>query len=263
MTAVFSRYVALGDSQTEGVGDEPYQDGTPRGWADRFAELLAAANPGLLYANLAVRGHRMADVHEQQLAPALALDPDLVSVIAGINDVIRPRFDLDATLAHMDAMQRDLRSKGATVLTATFPDMSSLTPVARLIKRRLVRFNAGLRVIAVERGAVLVDLGSTGLAADPRLWRDDRLHLNPEGHSQLAIAIVGAVGAVIDPTNRGETSTGALPTQPPHRAGQRLQAELRWAHRFLLPWIGRRLTGRSSGDGRHAKRPELLVIGPR
>lgn len=105
---MFHRYVALGDSGTEGVGDQPHPDGSERGWADRLAEFLADANPQLLYANLAVRGSLAAQVREQQVAPALALEPDLITVVAGINDVIRPRLDLDASLAHMDEMLRDL-----------------------------------------------------------------------------------------------------------------------------------------------------------
>jgi lysophospholipase L1-like esterase len=254
----FCRYVALGDSQTEGVGDDPYLDGTERGWADRFAELLTAANPRLLYANLAVRGCRIADVHEQQLAPALALDPDLVSVIAGINDVIRPRFDLDATLTHMDEIQRDLHANGTTVLSATFPDLSSFTPAARPIRKRLACFNAGLRAIAAKRGTLLLDAERTPLAADPQLWCEDRLHLNPNGHRQVA----SAMAAVLDPTGHDQTRTGAHPPASTHPSHLRLQDELRWIQAFLLPWIGRRLTGRSSGDGRHAERPELRPLPP-
>ena len=49
----FLRYVAIGDSTTEGLED-PYPDGSGyRGWADRLAERMAQASPGLLYANLA------------------------------------------------------------------------------------------------------------------------------------------------------------------------------------------------------------------
>jgi lysophospholipase L1-like esterase len=252
---VFSRYVALGDSQTEGVGDDPHPDGTERGWADRFAQLLATANPRLRYANLAVRGCRIADIHEQQLAPALALHPDLVTVIAGVNDVIRPRFDLDAALAHMDEMQRQLRAIGASILTTTFPDMSSSMPAARLISARLTHFNAGLRTIAAEHGALLLDAQQTTLGTDPHLWCDDRLHLNPHGHYQLACAMAAVLGLTSDK----QTQTGEHRLTPARRGARE---ELRWIRAFLLPWIGRRLTGRSSGDGRHAKRPELQPLPP-
>jgi lysophospholipase L1-like esterase len=252
---VFCRYVALGDSQTEGVGDDLHPDGVERGWADRFAELIAVANPHLLYANLAVRGRRIAEVHEQQLPPALALEPDLVSVIAGINDIIRPRFDLDAALTHMDEMQRDLSAGGTTVLTSTFPDLSSFMPAARLLRMRLARFNAGLRAIAASRGSLLLDFEQLPLAADPRLWCDDRLHLNPAGHRQVALAMAGA----LELTDSDHTWTGTLPQAPPDPL-RGLQDELLWVRAFLLPWIGRRLTGRSSGDGRLPKRPQLRPL---
>jgi lysophospholipase L1-like esterase len=258
-TKPFQRYVALGDSQTEGVGDELHPDGTPRGWADRFAEQLSGVSPELLYANLAVRGRRIVQVHEEQLEPALVLKPDLASVIAGVNDMIRPRFDLDAALSHMDAMTGVLRSQGATVLTATFPDPSSVAPLARLMRERLAAFNAGLRALAAAHGALLVDLERVPLAADPRLWCDDRLHLNAEGHRELAAAMAEAVLGMPAPDER--PNVASIPPSA-HDAHARLLAELRWGYRFLLPWIWRRLTGRSSGDGRRAKRPELLPVSP-
>ena len=248
---VFRRYVALGDSGTEGVGDEPHPDGSERGWADRLAEVLAEANPQLLYANLAVRGRRLAEVHEQQLGPALALEPDLATVVAGINDLLRPSFDLNACLAHLDEMLRELRAAGATAVTATYPDVSPINPMARLTRKRLHRFNAGVRDVAAGRGALLVEAEDFPILADKRMWCEDRLHLSPDGHRGLALATARALGmAEID---------DAVPTSvTPHR--RRLAEELQWARTFLVPWIHRRLTGRSSGDGRFAKRPELQPL---
>src|SRR5688500_13563706 len=135
------RYVALGDSLSEGVGDHPNPDGTERGWADRFAERLAAEHPGLRYANLAVRGRLIPDVYHHQLPAALALEPDLVSLIIGGNDLTRPRFDVDGGLARIDEMHRDLHAAGATVLTATLPDVALLAPAARLVAKPIARFN--------------------------------------------------------------------------------------------------------------------------
>lgn len=255
---VFHRYVALGDSGTEGVGDDPHPDGSLRGIADRLAELLAVANPQLLYANLAVRGSLAAQVHEEQLGPALALDPDVATVMAGINDVIRPRRDLDAALVHMDEMLRDLRATGATVATATFPDLSPINPVARLARKRLQYFNDGLRTIAARRGALLVEAEDFPILADKKMWSEDRLHLSPEGHRGLAAATARTLGVTVnDPSAPGAHSPGPVALQRP-----RLNEELRWARAFLLPWIHRRLTGRSSGDGRYAKRPLLAPVIP-
>jgi lysophospholipase L1-like esterase len=65
---VFSRYVALGDSFTEGVGDPyPPSPNGLRGWAGRVAVALAQTNPGLRYANLAVRGRRMNEILDEQI----------------------------------------------------------------------------------------------------------------------------------------------------------------------------------------------------
>jgi len=94
----WSRYVAIGDSFTEGLSDaDPEQPGRYRGWADRLAALLAEQSDGEFgYANLAVRGRILEDVVGPQLEAALALGPDLVSVVGGGNDILRPRADVDA-----------------------------------------------------------------------------------------------------------------------------------------------------------------------
>jgi lysophospholipase L1-like esterase len=120
----FRRYVAVGDSQTEGL-DDRYPDGTPRGWADRLAETLAATtSPGLQYANLAVRGCRASDVRHQQLPDALAMEPDLATVAVGMNDVLRHDFDLDACVRDVEETIARLRETGCTVLSMTFPDIA-------------------------------------------------------------------------------------------------------------------------------------------
>jgi lysophospholipase L1-like esterase len=251
----YRRYVALGDSLSEGVGDDPHPDGTERGWADRFAEHLDAANPGLRYANLAVRGRLIADVYDHQITAALALQPDLVSLIIGGNDLSRPRFDVDRGLARIDEMHRDLHAAGATVFTATLPDVALLAPAARLVGKRVARFNEGVRRIAARRGSLLLDAERDDGLDDPRLWCGDRFHLSAHGHDRLArgmAEVLGLPGAV-----RPDATRSA-----PRTAWRRRQEELRWFRAFLLPWVGRRLTGRSSGDGRYPKRPGLEPVVP-
>jgi lysophospholipase L1-like esterase len=246
----FSRFVAIGDSQTEGVGD-PYPDGFARGWADRFAEGLAKRSPGLLYANLAVRGRKIAEVHDQQLDPALALEPDLVSVMAGANDLMRPNLDMDRILGLMDSMQAAFGSAGATILTITYPIAEGSGPFGRGVADRFRAYNRGLREVSAENGALLLDLEPVRSAADPRLWAADRLHLNSEGHSRLAAGMLSLIGA-------SEPAWEApLPSAEPVGTVARIRDDAGWAVRYLLPWVGRRLTGRSSGDGRFAKRPNL------
>ena len=94
------RYVAIGDSFTEGMSDhDPREDDAYLGWADRLAVDIAMQQEErgakLEYANLAVRGRLLADVIGPQLDAALAMKPDLVSMVGGGNDIMRPSVNLD------------------------------------------------------------------------------------------------------------------------------------------------------------------------
>ena len=181
----FRRYVALGDSTTEGLED-PDPTGGFRGWADRLAERLARLDPGFLYANLAIRGRKMAQIRAEQLEPAMAMAPDLASIIGGINDILRPKVDLDTVAGDIEAMVAALRGGGATVLMLTYPDPAKIMPFARGTSPRVLAYNNALREIAARHEARLMDLGRYGVV-DPRLWHPDRLHANSEGHERIAL----------------------------------------------------------------------------
>ncbi|MBT2905443.1 SGNH/GDSL hydrolase family protein, partial [Streptomyces sp. McG8] len=201
--ATYLRYVALGDSQTEGVGD----DATGlRGFADRLAEHLARHEPALQYANLAVRGRLAAQVHAEQLAPALALRPDLATVVAGVNDLLRPGFDADQVCAHLDAMFGALTEQGATVATITIPDLSRVCPVARPLIPRVTALNEGIRRTARRHGVVVAETALHPVAGDPRLWSSDRLHAGPLGHERIAAALAHACLLYTSPSPRDSTS---------------------------------------------------------
>jgi len=249
----FARFVALGDSTTEGLEDR-YADGGYRGWADRLAEILAPTSPGLTYANLAIRGRKVPQIRAEQLEPAIRLDPDLASVLGGLNDVLRRSFDVDRVVADLDAMTAALRGRGATVLTFTFPDPTAVITVARKpIRARVDALNERVRRMAAARGAVLVDLAADGFA-DPAHWCDDRLHANGAGHARVAAAAATALGAA-------PGSERSAPVMPPRRAtAVRYAADAVWVGRHLTPWLWRRLRGVSSGDGREPKRPEPLPV---
>ncbi|MEV0170316.1 SGNH/GDSL hydrolase family protein [Streptomyces sp. NPDC050803] len=247
--AHFTRYVALGDSQTEGVGDGDDETGL-RGWADRLAEHLARCSPGLHYANLAVRGRLAGQVHAEQLTPALALRPDLATVVAGVNDLLRPGFDADQVAGHLEAMFAALTTQGAEVVTFTFPDVARITPLARPVGPRVVALNDRIRDAARRHDVVLVETAHHDVVTDLRLWSPDRLHASPLGHQRIAAAVAHAL------TLPGSDDSWTHPLPTP--AGRRTPlAELHWAATFLGPWLTRRLRGRSSGDGRTAKRPEM------
>jgi lysophospholipase L1-like esterase len=251
----FSRYVALGDSTTEGLEDLA-PGGGYRGFADRLAAQLARENPGLLYANLAIRGRKAWQVRAEQLEPALALRPDLASIIAGLNDILRARCDLDAVAGELDAIVSALRHQGATVLGMTFPDTAQLMPAARPARGRVLTFNEHLRAIARRRGMKLVDLERNGIV-DARLWSVDRLHANAAGHARIAAAMAQELGLEPD-----EDPYAPLPPEEPVRRAIALTREAAWIARYMTPWVVRRLRGRSSGDGITPKRPELTPVLP-
>ena len=257
----YERFVAIGDSQTEGVGDPTGPDGTERGWADRFAERLAltqAAEGGgeLLYANLAVRGKLLAQIDEDQMDRAISMNPDLVSLIGGLNDVLRPGCDIDLILARMDTMQERLRRNGATVMTITYPDPALMMPLGKLLSDTMAEFNRGLRRIAERHGTLILDVAQSAEVADPDHWCDDRLHLNSAGHQVMA----NGMFSLVEPLPEGQTWLGDLTPAAFRGFPERAMAEVRWAGAFLAPWIYRRLAGKSSGDGRMPKRPELSPV---
>ena len=251
----FERYVAIGDSTVEGL-DDPDGAGGYRGWANRLAERIAEEQGELLYANLAVRGRRTREVLDEQLGPALALRPDLAIVVAGTNDILRPRFDAEDTARNIERMQRALIEAGATVLSFTLPDLTPVMPLARPLRARIRRFASELVAAGSRSGARVIDFTKHRVASDPRLWSEDRLHANSLGHARIADALAHALSL----PGTDSKWTMALPEPPRRGAGQVLATELRWVHRYLMPWLWRHTRGQSSGEGRKPKRPQLEPV---
>lgn len=247
------RYVALGDSFTEGVGD-PGPDDVPRGWADRVAATLAEATPDLLYANLAIRGRRFNRVVAEQVPAALAMEPDLVSFAAGGNDLLRPGFELRPMIERFDDVVAGFRATGADVIVFRFADLSRRLPLRRVVHRRVLAMNDAVVEVGDRRGAHVVDMFNDAVLDDARCWADDRLHLSGTGHGRVASLVLGRLGlpaaSVTDPPSPATASSWLAARH----------ADLRWAYAYLGPWVHRRLTGRSSGDDRRPKRPVLAPV---
>ncbi|WP_207836504.1 SGNH/GDSL hydrolase family protein [Williamsia soli] len=250
----YSRFVAIGDSQTEGMCDGDDDTGY-RGWADRLAEELAGHNPDLRYANLAVRGRTTRQIRDVQLAPAIALQPDLVAAPLGMNDVLA---STPASQVHedLDYIYGELRKTDATVLISTFPNLARTVPIARRIEARLLAVNEMMREFATTYGFVLVDLYAAPVLTDPRSWAPDRLHASPFGHQRFAAGAAHALGLPGSDPQWGR----ALPPRPPLTIAQTIARETHWARAFFIPWMIRRIRGVSLGDGREPKRPELTPV---
>ncbi|HYM80490.1 MAG TPA: SGNH/GDSL hydrolase family protein, partial [Candidatus Limnocylindria bacterium] len=251
----FERYVAMGDSSTEGI-DDPDESGGYRGWSRRLAQRIAEVQGSIWYANFGVRGRTTHQILRQQLAPALAMRPDLATVFSGTNDVAGRRFDVDALAHDMEEMQRALIAGGATVLTFTLPDLTPVMPIARWIAPRIRALNEALRGASARTGAILLDFAAYSVGSDPRIWSVDRIHANAIGHTRIAEALAHA----LELPGTDDSWSRPLPPLAPKTRWEWLAAEMNWTRRYLLPWIGRGLRSRLADSPRERGKPTLQLV---
>jgi lysophospholipase L1-like esterase len=252
---MFHSYVAIGDSFTEGVGDE-LPDGRVRGWADLVALGLAtsSAEP-FSYANLAIRGRKLAPLIAEQLEPALAMRPELLSINGGGNDIMRPRVAIvDVASMLMDAVDRAAGS-GVHVLLVSGANPSAHVPLGRLVRARGNQLADAIFSRVPGGNVTFVDNWDDQILGDIRYWSADRLHLNALGHARVASNVLQALGTPV-PAEWGVEEVAAA------RPGARSRRTAAYYREYVMPWIGRRLTGRSSGDGRLPKIENLETVDP-
>jgi lysophospholipase L1-like esterase len=235
MTAL--RFVALGDSLTEGIGDPV--GGELRGWAALLATGVAPGGQGVAFRNLAVSGAQTGDVLTRQLPAALAFTPDLASVVVGVNDTLRRTFDIRAVAAHLDAVYGAFGARGTVLLTACLPDPGALlglpAALARPLARRQQAVNSVVHALSERHGAVHLHACDAAWVEDRALWSADRLHPAERGHRLLAArahARLAEAGAALGP------APGTEPERPaPTRA-----AGWWWLATAGTGWVARRCT---------------------
>jgi lysophospholipase L1-like esterase len=245
----FHRFVALGDSFTEGVGDvDPARPNGVRGWADRVAEVMARDD--FTYANLAIRGRKLLQIAQTQVDPAIAMQPDLVSIYAGANDVLRPRVDIDHLIEVYDVAIGRLVGAGAHVVMFSAYDPGD-SAVFGALRGRFAIYNELVREIADRHGATLVDFWRIRDYRDDRLWDVDKMHMSSAGHQRMAIAVLDALGIPHD------LRPLELVDRPVLTPREQRAAHVEWTRAHAVPWVKRRLTGRSSGDDLEPRWPVL------
>jgi lysophospholipase L1-like esterase len=235
--------VAIGDSFTEGMSDL-LPDGSYRGWADLLAARMAARTPGFRYANLAVRGKLIGQIVDEQVPVAAAMGADVITLVGGLNDTLRPKCDMGRVKGLLTEAVEQLAPACKQLVLMRSPGRQG--PVLERFRPRMEELFGCVEELAERHGALVVDLYGAASLGDPRMWDVDRLHLTPEGHRRVAEAVWQTLGH--DPEDT-EWHMPMPATPPPGWAARRV-ADARFARQHLLPWIGRRLTGRSSGDGR-------------
>jgi lysophospholipase L1-like esterase len=243
--------VAVGDSFTEGMSDL-LPDGSYRGWADVLAHRMAARTPGFRYANLAVRGKLIQQIVDEQVPVAAAMGADVITLVGGLNDTLRPKCDMGRVRALLTEAVEQLAPACKQLVLMRSPGRQG--PVLERFRPRMEELFDVVDSLAERHGALVVDLYAAPSLGDPRLWDVDRLHLTAEGHRRVAEAVWQTLGHEPEDT----AWHTPMPATLPPGWGARRVADARFARQYLLPWIGRRLTGRSSGDGLPPKRAELL-----
>ncbi|MEU9032512.1 SGNH/GDSL hydrolase family protein [Streptomyces sp. NPDC048383] len=253
MNASYTSFVAVGDSFTEGMSDL-LPDGSYRGWADLLADRLARREPGFRYANLAVRGKLIGQIAGEQAPVAATMGADVVTLVGGLNDTLRPKVDMGRVRGHLEEAVELLAPSCGQLVLMRSPGRNG--PVMTRFRPRMEELYVILDELAERHGALLVDLYGAPVLAEPRMWDVDRLHLTAEGHRRVAEAVWQALGLPEEEDWRAPLPAAVAMGWPARRT-----EDLRFARQHLLPWIGRRLTGRSSGDGLPPKRAELLPFG--
>ncbi|MDY6809821.1 MAG: SGNH/GDSL hydrolase family protein [Actinomycetota bacterium] len=246
------RYVAVGDSFTEGVGGAPVGDHV-RGWADLVADGLAMHHGQIDYANLAIRGRLLAPIATDQVDAALALDPlpTLLTFNGGGNDMLRRGIEPAQLIELTRVAVRRCLDAGVEVVLLAGADPSGGLPFGETIRARGELLTTETAALADEAGVTFVDLFHDTELRRPEYWSDDRLHLNPVGHQRVAAALLRALGV----------HTVPIPERPdtPITRGRAVE-DLRFVRTHLTPWVIRRLRGRSSGDARSAKHPAWITV---
>ncbi|WP_307857507.1 SGNH/GDSL hydrolase family protein [Paenarthrobacter sp. DKR-5] len=256
-----TRFVALGDSFTEGVGDaDPGLPNGVRGWADLVAARLAQLAPDTSYANLAVRSKQLGQIVGEQVDAAVAMEPTLVTLCAGGNDLLHARVDLGALAAQFEDTVARLSAGGARMLLFTSFDAPLSAGLAPL-RARNQSYNRHIRAIASRHRALLVDSWCFEQFQDWRLWSADRLHMSTAGHLYLAAKVLEVLRV---PHALDDAVAAALEGAERGASGWRGAADgATWLYRDVRPWLVRRARGRTSGDGLSARWPVLGPVDPR
>ena len=229
-------------------------NGQYRGWADRIADVMALADSDFTYVNLSVRGKLLKQVIDDQLPVAIGFvtGPDtLLSFHAGANDALRPSYKPEVAQALYAQGVRRAAATGATLMLFTVLERTGNTGRGSDVwAARFGEFNKIVREVGAEVGAIIIDANGETFFSDNRFLAFDRLHLNAEGHNRVAQALLEKLGYPFDSAWRIP-----LPPAPASSWLSRRISSTIWFLTFALPWIWRRLRGKSSGDGRSAKYP--------
>ena len=228
----WTRYVAIGDSLSEGLGD-PLPGGGLGGWALLLAEHLGQVRPEMSFTNLAVRGYRARDAIQRELPEAIALQPDLVTVFIGGNDVLlTPRLDGARFADELDRLVAPFADPSVTVVLSTLPDLAAVSPLPPplrgQLRRRVETVNEVIRQAAQRYDTVLLDAWAEPRILRHAMWSVDRIHPSAAGHRLIAASVAELLGVPAS-TQADENITAS-----PSDLVRRYAVEMAWLFRHGL-----------------------------
>jgi lysophospholipase L1-like esterase len=228
--------VVLGDSTCVGIGDQ-LPDGGWRGFGPLLGDVLG--EPGeVTVTNLSFTGARLGTVRGRQLPAALALRPDAVVIIAGMNDTMRSDFNPGQLLADLDEVIGSLIASGAVVVTVRFHDHAKIFPapgpLRRALTRRIDALNSIVDAVLARHPVGHVDLHTLPGTYDKATWSVDRLHPSERGHRMLAGAFAGQLEAA------GCHVPGVVGLECSGGAGASTAKHVLWLVLKGIPWLWRR-----------------------
>ncbi len=192
-------YVALGDSTGAGVGA---RNG---GYVARLFKRLEARRPQSKLSNLCVSGSTTADVVRNQLERGVALNPDLVTIGIGIND-IGHGLTIEQFSKNFDQILSTLKEKThATIVVTNLPDISSAPRIPNSMRsvyqRQIDDYCKRLEEIANKHGVTIFDIYTITkkeLPSHPEYFSADGFHPSDEGYelwaTQMWPTLAQAVG---------------------------------------------------------------------
>ncbi|OWW11939.1 lipase [Bacillus sp. MB353a] len=190
---MWKRFVAIGDSFTEGIGDE-VEGIALKSWVDHFVQLCVN---DIEYANFAKRGLVTKEIRSQQLEKALTFNPDLVSLIAGANDVLKGRWNHYAYKEDMKCMIDTLSKTGADIMIANLPDFTVRLPFStekkQVLKEQLLEVNEVILSLSREYKLHHIDFWNHHVVNDNTLWSKDFIHPNSKGYVKVAELIFSSL----------------------------------------------------------------------
>jgi phosphatidylinositol alpha 1,6-mannosyltransferase len=249
---LYRSYVAMGDSLTEGLGDEGFeQDRSNKGWADRLAALLSRqaefSGHSFDYANLALRGSNSLHILTAQLERALELKADLVTIMTGANDLSWLPWRKKA-IDHLlrGALARLYKVGSHVVLINTV--RPAHTTLAKVLIPRSREMSRIIARIADEFGTPVVDLHSVCEFEHLDFWSQDLVHFSAKGHARLTNEV--AASLALDCRDESVHLDGRT------RLG--LFSFVSWLSRDVVPFWIRKVRGVTSGFGRAPKHTTFL-----